>query len=109
MLAYSTTSNYECIISELMKCSLLDIFKAHMVQGTRMSRKNQIVYATQLALGMNYLHTCNPPIIHRDVSLHCSSWYKIQPRESEPVIRYLTDINRFSFSTSTAQASKFVD
>ena len=68
MLAYSTTSNYECLISELMKCSLLDVFKSHMVQGTRMSRKNQVVYATQLSLGMNYLHTCNPPIIHRDVS-----------------------------------------
>ena len=68
MLAYSTTSNYECIISELMKCSLLDVFKSHMVQGTRMSKKNQIVYATQLSLGMNYLHTCKPPIIHRDVS-----------------------------------------
>uniref|UniRef100_A0A7S3L3V8 Protein kinase domain-containing protein n=1 Tax=Amphora coffeiformis TaxID=265554 RepID=A0A7S3L3V8_9STRA len=67
MLAYSTTSNYECIVSELMKCSLLDIFKSHMVQGTRMSRKNQIVYATQLSLGMNYLHTCSPPIIHRDL------------------------------------------
>ena len=74
MLAYSTTSNYECIVSELMKCSLLDIFKSHMVQGTRMSRKNQIVYATQLSLGMNYLHTCSPPIIHRDVSTRSKRW-----------------------------------
>lgn len=55
------------MISELMKCSLLDIFKAHMVQGTKMPRKLQIVYADQLAQGMNYLHTCKPPVIHRDL------------------------------------------
>jgi serine/threonine protein kinase len=66
MLAYSTTSNYECIISELMKCSLLDVFKSHMVQGTFMPKKTQIIYAQQLAQGMNYLHTCHPPIIHRE-------------------------------------------
>jgi serine/threonine protein kinase len=68
MLAYSATANYECLVSELMKCSLLDVFKAHIIQGSHMGRKNQVVYATQLALGMTYLHTCNPPIIHRDVS-----------------------------------------
>jgi ankyrin repeat protein len=32
MLAYSTTANYEVMISELMKCSLLDVFKAHLLQ-----------------------------------------------------------------------------
>lgn len=67
LLAYSTTENYECLISELMKCSLLDVFKSHLVQGTRMNIRTQITYATQLALGMNYLHTCKPPIIHRDL------------------------------------------
>jgi serine/threonine protein kinase len=67
LLGYSTTADYECIISELLKCSLLDIFKAHLVQGTKMSKKKQIAYATQLAQGMNYLHTCKPPVIHRDL------------------------------------------
>ena len=67
LLAYSTTDNYECLISELMKCSLLDVFKSHIVQGTRMPSRTKIIYATQLALGMNYLHTCKPPIIHRDL------------------------------------------
>ena len=67
LLAYSTTENYEVMISELMKCSLLDVFKSHMVQGSRMPKRTQIIYATQLALGMNYLHTCVPPIIHRDL------------------------------------------
>lgn len=67
LLAYSTTENYECLISELMKCSLLDVFKSHLVQGTRMPARTQIIYATQLAQGMNYLHTCKPPIVHRDL------------------------------------------
>ena len=65
LLAYSTTQNYECLISELMKCSLLDVFKSHIVQGTRMQPRTAMIYAKQLALGMNYLHTCKPPIIHR--------------------------------------------
>ena len=67
LLAYSTTANHECLISELMKCSLLDVFKSHIVQGTKMQHRQQIAYATQLALGMNYLHTCKPPIVHRDL------------------------------------------
>ncbi|KAG7343179.1 serine/threonine protein kinase [Nitzschia inconspicua] len=67
LLAYSATENLEVMISELMKCSLLDIFKAHIVNGTKMKKKDQIVYATQLAQGMMYLHTCKPPIIHRDL------------------------------------------
>jgi ankyrin repeat protein len=32
LLACSTTANYEVMISELMKCSLLDVFKAHILQ-----------------------------------------------------------------------------
>jgi serine/threonine protein kinase len=67
LLAYSATENLEVMISELMKCSLLDIFKAHIVNGTKMKKKDQIVYAIQLAQGMLYLHTCKPPIIHRDL------------------------------------------
>lgn len=67
LLAYSTTQDYEVMISELMKCSLLDVFKAHLVQGTRLSHRQQIIYATQLAQGMNYLHNCKPPVMHRDL------------------------------------------
>lgn len=50
-----------------MRCSLLDVFVSHIVQGTRIPHRQQIVYAQQLAQGMNYLHTCKPPIIHRDL------------------------------------------
>lgn len=56
LLAFSTTENYEVMISELMECSLLDVFKAHQVHGTRLAKKQQISYAIQLARGMNYLH-----------------------------------------------------
>ena len=45
----------------------LDIFKAHLIHGTRLKKKDQLMYATQLAQGMSYLHTCKPPIIHRDL------------------------------------------
>jgi len=67
LLAFSTTENYEVMISELMECSLLDVFRAHQVHGTRLVRKTSISYAIQLARGMNYLHTCKPPIVHRDL------------------------------------------
>ena len=67
MLAYSTIEDSECIISELMRCSLLDVFVSHIVQGTKMPHRQQIQYAQQLAQGMNYLHTCKPAIIHRDL------------------------------------------
>ena len=67
LLAYSKTENFEVMISELMKCSLLDIFKALSIQQKSMSRKKQIQYAMNIAQGMNYLHNCKPPIIHRDL------------------------------------------
>jgi serine/threonine protein kinase len=67
LLVYSATENLEVMISELMKCSLLDIFKAHIVNGTKMKKKDKFVYALQLAQGMMYLHTCKPPIVHRDL------------------------------------------
>lgn len=67
LLAYSTTMEYECLISELMKCSLLDLFQSHVLHGTTLRHRQAIVYGTQLALGMNYLHTCTPPVLHRDL------------------------------------------
>jgi len=67
LLAYSHTENFEVMISELMKCSLLDVFKANLLNNTQLSKKKQIIYAQQLAQGMHYLHTCRPPIIHRDL------------------------------------------
>jgi len=67
LLGYSTTEGREVMISELMKCSLLDVFKAYIIQGTKMQHKQQLLYAQQLAQGMNYLHTCDPIVLHRDL------------------------------------------
>ncbi|CAJ1966660.1 unnamed protein product [Cylindrotheca closterium] len=67
LLAYSATKEMEVMISELMKCSLLDVFKAHIVNGTKMKKKDQIVFGKHLIQGMLYLHTSRPPIIHRDL------------------------------------------
>ena len=71
LMAYSTTENFEVMVSELMKCSLLDVFKANILHNTAMPKRKQVVYAQQLAQGMNYLHTCKPPIIHRDLKVSC--------------------------------------
>jgi hypothetical protein len=59
MLAYSTTTNYEVTDLELMKCSLLDVLKPTFAGYTN-AEGTKILYATQLAQGMNYLHTCRP-------------------------------------------------
>lgn len=93
LLAYSTTENYECLISELMKCSLLDVFKSHLVQGTRMPIRTQIIYATQLAQGMNYLHTCKPPIIHRDLKV--PSFVLVFPRKKKNSLRLGAAVSPF--------------
>jgi len=67
LLGYSYTDDYQVMVSELMKCSLLDVFKANAVHNIIFSMKKQAGYAHQIAAGMNYLHTCKPPIIHRDL------------------------------------------
>jgi len=66
-LGFSQTKNFEVMISELMKCSLQDIFTSHVIHYTSLPIRTQLLYAQQLSKGMNYLHTCKPPIIHRDL------------------------------------------
>lgn len=67
MLGYSLADDQEVMLSELMKCSLMDILKAVQVTGVAMSVERSLRYAIQFAQGMNYLHTCRPPILHRDL------------------------------------------
>jgi len=42
LLGYSTSKDYEVMISELATCSLLDVFNAHRVNGTKISKKKQL-------------------------------------------------------------------
>jgi len=67
MLAYSHSDDVEVMISEICRCSLLDIFKANNLSNSQIPKRTQIVYAQQLAQGMNHLHKSRPPIIHRDL------------------------------------------
>ena len=67
MLAYSHTDDVEVMISEICRCSLLDVFKANAINNSHLSKRTQIIYAQQLAAGMNHLHKSRPPIIHRDL------------------------------------------
>jgi len=67
LLAYAYTDEYQVMVSELMKCSLYDVFKANALHNTPLTQRKQIVYALQIAQGMSYLHGFKPVIIHRDL------------------------------------------
>ena len=66
LLGYSLSKDHEVMITELMHCSLLDVFKKFS-PDRRMPLRRVMRYAVQSAQGMNYLHLCSPPIIHRDL------------------------------------------
>jgi len=66
-LGYSLLQDKEVMISELAKCSLLDVLKAAMQKGTPFALERSIKYAIQFAQGMAFLHTHKPPILHRDL------------------------------------------
>ena len=67
LLGYSLAYDREVMISELMKCSLFDVFKTLRVTAQPMPLRRSLRYAIQFAQGMNYLHTCKPPVLHRDL------------------------------------------
>jgi serine/threonine protein kinase len=67
LLGYSLANDREVMISELMKCSLFDVFKTLRVTAQPMPLRRSLRYAIQFAQGMNYLHTCKPPVLHRDL------------------------------------------
>ena len=67
LLGYSLKAHTEVMLSELMKCSLLDVLKTFAARGTPFSLQRTISYAIQFAQGMNFLHTHKPPILHRDL------------------------------------------
>lgn len=67
LLGYSLANGREVMISELMKCSLHDVFLTLRVANQPLPPRRSLRYAIQFAQGMNYLHTCKPPVLHRDL------------------------------------------
>jgi hypothetical protein len=68
LLGYSLSEHgRECMLSELMKCSLLDVLRSSAQSGVPFSVQRTLRYATHFALGMNFLHTSKPPVLHRDL------------------------------------------
>ncbi len=55
------------IVMEYFEYGSLKEFEAKYMQCNCWERKVKMVQ--DIALGMNYLHTLNPPIIHRDLKL----------------------------------------
>ena len=56
----------QVMISELMRYSLFDVFKA---SEFAMPLRRSLRYAMHFAQGMNYLHTCKPPVRRRGLEL----------------------------------------
>ncbi|KAD5802944.1 hypothetical protein E3N88_14304 [Mikania micrantha] len=54
-----------CIVTEFLpRGSLFEILEQH---SSRLDRRRRLQMAIDIARGMNYLHTYNPPIVHRDL------------------------------------------
>ncbi|XP_039067157.1 uncharacterized protein LOC120213084 isoform X1 [Hibiscus syriacus] len=54
-----------CILTEFLpRGSLFDILQKNT---TKLGWRRRVNMALDIARGMNYLHNCNPPIIHRDL------------------------------------------
>ncbi|KAH8051730.1 protein kinase [Aureococcus anophagefferens] len=66
LLAFSTIRGREIILSELMRCSVLDELQA-LAPGKTLPRPRALRWATEIARGMAYLHSCKPPVLHRDL------------------------------------------
>ena len=62
-LYYPTSESLPAIVTELMDESLIDY-----VKKPHISLKRKISILHDVAEGLHYLHTYNPPVIHRDLS-----------------------------------------
>ncbi|RZC56195.1 hypothetical protein C5167_015045 [Papaver somniferum] len=54
-----------CVITEFLPCGSL----YHLLQRSseKLDWRRRVLMALDIARGMNYLHLCNPPIVHRDL------------------------------------------
>ncbi|KAG6398635.1 hypothetical protein SASPL_140102 [Salvia splendens] len=60
-----TSSQCLCIVTEFLPRGSL--FRLLQRNSPKLERRRRIQMALDIARGMNYLHHCNPPIIHRDL------------------------------------------
>lgn len=65
-MGVSLDNNDLCVVMEY--CSGGTLFEwLHMKREFPITWRQKIKMAYDVACGMNYLHTCEPPIIHRDL------------------------------------------
>jgi serine/threonine protein kinase len=65
-MGVSLNNNELCIIMEF--CFGGTLFEwLHKRKEVALNWKQRVKLATDIACGINYLHTCDPPIIHRDL------------------------------------------
>ncbi|XP_042379745.1 serine/threonine-protein kinase CLA4-like isoform X2 [Zingiber officinale] len=60
-----TSPNCLCIVTEFLPRGSL--YRLLQRSTTRLDWRKRILMALDIAKGMNYLHRCNPPIVHRDL------------------------------------------
>jgi len=66
LMGVSLHDNDVCIITEF--CAGGTLFEwLHEKKNFSITWKQKVKMAMDIACGMNYLHTCNPPIMHRDL------------------------------------------
>ena len=65
-MGVSQTKHELCIVTEYCEGgSLFELL--HQKRGIRISLKQKLKMAKDIAIGMQFLHTAEPPIIHRDL------------------------------------------
>ncbi|XP_026434129.1 probable serine/threonine-protein kinase SIS8, partial [Papaver somniferum] len=54
-----------CIVTEFLPCGSL--YQLLQRGSQKLDCRRRVLMALDIARGMNYLHLCNPPIVHRDL------------------------------------------
>ena len=66
------TSNSVKLFMEIYSGTLRQVINDRAVKNKPFAKKDVIGYLFQIAKGLNYLHTQEPPIIHRDLKVWTS-------------------------------------
>ncbi|RZC56200.1 hypothetical protein C5167_015055 [Papaver somniferum] len=60
-----TLSEHLCIVTEFLTRGSL--FQLLQRSTCKLDRRRRVLMALDIARGMNYLHNCDPPVVHRDL------------------------------------------